>query len=242
MIKNKKKLVINRSVIIIVLLSILLVLGFLLNNQITSTNNGRNGIILEGKNNSYGDYTLVQYKKGNRTILIDSINSLFSKKIEALSFNIFSQPKDSPEVYFTSINDDTDTISLNFYSYNLETNKFKKLTVSKFYSFIGTPRDHKIISPDGRKVISIFSDKIYVLFLDKDSYVLVDKINNRESDSFYWSCNMGCNTNVTWVDNDSIEYSIYDISQVKVREDGLPPLATVGKYPPIKENKIFNLE
>jgi hypothetical protein len=155
-------------------------------------------------------------ENGTEKVLIPSFNKL-GLEGEYKIFDKLSFPDNSNELYFYSFLDGTDAPPGGVFVYNLITREFKKLpNVSKYYSNYGD----KFLSPDGKFLATLenpdtYSNKqIFLLDLENDKVRTLVSLKGKDSIT-YCSVKGDCWGNhgdIRWIDNNTIEYKVYDSS------------------------------
>jgi len=167
----------------------------------------------------YTDNKLVcQNGKGEPVVLVESMNSHITEASdENINTILISQSKDYKEVYIASHNWYTECCALNLYTYSLENGGIEKLGNISSNSLGFLTGD---ISPDGNKWAKFIYDpylegeeRLMVYDLSSDSYHEVLVVDS-ETETSASSCELTCVSSLEWIDNKTLEYSIFDKTSV----------------------------
>lgn len=180
--------------------------------------------LIECKNKLW-DQSLIFYDgKGGKETVVESIKDALPELKERFNLVLveYSFPKKGNQLFFASIADATSSGYLDLYTFNTDAQAFSALNSRNEIWLSDTS-----MSPDGLKVVSamgneleVTADNLYqegvklnVLYLDKDKVTTVLEILENESFFESWA-DFGPTpiSSINWLDNQTIEYSVYDSS------------------------------
>lgn len=122
--------------------------------------------------------------------------------------NIFAQPKNSNVIILSGSRCHTEGGQYPLVSYNTKTLVFTKLKISEDHSFWNAWR----LSPDQRKIVEATwsEDKqpqLIILDLLYDTKTVLKELPVGKN--FSSICELGCESNLKWVNNSTVEYGVY---------------------------------
>ena len=161
----------------------------------------------------------------NSTVIVPSIKEAFPelKKQNNLTLNTLSFPANADKLFFEEILSDTDAGPSALVAYDLHQQKFTKLQISQYWQFDYSPQ----ISPDGQRLLAAYDNnndgglrKLYSLNLETDTATLLTTLAQKETlDSCDGDC-MGISTDLSWVDNSTAQYAVYDFTKQTTNASG----------------------
>jgi len=166
------------------------------------------------------DKKLVRISKttGEKEVLVQSIKTEISglKAKDNLTLMEYAAPSGSDYVFFAEILSDTDAGMSALYSFNVNTNKFKKLDISKYletYCVELAPDKKRVAtaSDDNPSIGKGLSQKLYLLDLEKDTAKQIVTLSGSETLNKGIS-GLGSMFDVKWKDDKIIEYAVYNQS------------------------------
>ncbi len=175
----------------------------------------------------YWDSKIIKTVNGVDEVLVPSVKAAIPELGKELNHSLLklSFPSTGSALFFVEVLLDTDAPPMDIFKFDLRTKTFTKLSSSEYYSGYGT----KALSPDGEKIIALkdtVSDpniqKLWVIDLPTDTVKLAVELSGNESfNGCSENCFSGIAGEISWLDNDTIQYSVYDSSNKM----------NTGKYP-----------
>ncbi|MCA9360637.1 hypothetical protein KC730_01960 [Candidatus Kaiserbacteria bacterium] len=208
----------------------------------------------------YFDMSIIKFGGGDKKVLVQSIKASLgasnllsenlSSDISRYSFGLLSQPESSDTIIFYAFIPDSDGPAGPYYKYVESSNKIEPFSSSINFGW-GSPRD---ISPNGRYVAGIGSDKqfaaeffdyrrdVIVVDLLDDSFNIVAVLNEGETlvESYgFAEVPFG---GFNWIDNFTLEYSVYSSTDVVTDEYGMETASFLEKRTTDLNSSILNKE
>jgi len=171
----------------------------------------------------YYDQQLIQknIKTGEEKILNLTTKSVTPAVGGDIMIKNYKKPQDSSKIYFFGFLPNTDAPPGGLYSFDLNTGKYSKLSVSSLFGKYGK----SVISPNSKMIASTTSNdqsykKLYILDLENDKAHLAVTVGTDEILSFCLGCSPGSHGYITWSNDTTIKYAVYDLNNIETGGEG----------------------
>ncbi len=174
-------------------------------------------LVLE--NGKFKDYSLIRTSKkiNQEETVIKSISDAISQiqQDNKYTLSLLAEPSGSNKIYFQEIVYGSDAPSRDIFAFNVNENKFTKLTSSEIAKGLAFVK----VSPDQKMLFSKPADDqngndqiLYLVDLDKDKYeAIVNLTGNETLNAGRYA--MSSYSDIKWIDNNKIQYAVYDQSK-----------------------------
>lgn len=161
---------------------------------------------------------------GQEEVLVPSIKKAVPalKAAVNLTFNKLAFPANPKKLFFNIILSESDAPSGDIYSFDLTTQKFTKLTISKytgFGPFVVSP-NKLFIATTNDPAGSGADNKLFLVNLDTDSATVLVTLPNNQTFNNCLECLGDNGGSVKWLNADTIEYEVYDSKKEGVDKYG----------------------
>jgi hypothetical protein len=175
----------------------------------------------------YDDRQIIQREaNGNEVILVESVKKALPE-LQNMTLATLSFPPNSDKLYLVAVIYASDAPPGKVYQFNVSTKKFLELPIiTKYYADYG----QKSISPDGKRVVTMENpdnrsdkQKLFLLNLEQDTVQVLVSLTGKEGITFcspQSEC-WGNSGSLTWRDNQTVEYGVYDLGHLVVSEFGM---------------------